>query len=234
MTQRTISPGFARLFIEAILNQLGLDDINGETRGDEIPLYSPIDGSILQVLQESETSLPAGTPIMEIGDIGSGLEVETELISSDAVQVTVGDRVILRDWGGANDLQGEVRRINPYGFTKYSALGVEEQRVRVEIALLSPAKDRPALGHGFRLEVAIIIWQATDILTVPASALFRERGQWSVFVAQNGVARLTAVDVGESDGIVSEVISGLLEGENVVLYPSAAVASGRKITARPQ
>lgn len=214
------------------ITDLGLENINGERRDDEIPLYSPIDGRILQVLQESETTLPVGAPIMEIGDIASGLEVEVELISSDAVQVTVGDSVILRDWGGANDLQGEVRRIDPYGITKYSALGVEEQRVPVEIALLTPAEERPGLGHGYRLEVAIVIWQAMDILTVPASALFREGGQWSVFVERDGMAQLTAVEIGESDGTSSEVISGLDEGDKVVLYPSAAIDSGSAIIAR--
>ena len=214
------------------INDLGLENINGDARGDEIPLYSPIDGRILQVIQESETTLPVGAPIMEIGDIASGLEVKVELISSDAVQVTVGDPVIFRDWGGANDLQGEVRRIDPYGITKYSALGVEEQRVPVEIALLTPAEERPALGHGYRLEAAIIIWHATDILTVPASALFREDGQWSVFVENDGVAQLTAVEIGKSDGIHSEVISGLDAGNQVVLYPSAAIENGSEISAR--
>lgn len=214
------------------INDLGLENINGDARGDEIPLYSPIDGRILQVIQESETTLPVGAPIMEIGDIASGLEVEVELISSDAVQVTVGDSVIFRNWGGANDLQGEVRRIDPYGITKYSALGVEEQRVPVEIALLTPAEQRPALGHGYRLEAAIIIWQASDILTVPASALFRVDGQWSVFVELDGVAQLTTVEIGKSDGILSEVISGLDEGIKVVLYPSAAIEDGSEISAR--
>ena len=216
------------------INDLGLENINGQARGDEIPIHSPIDGRILQVIQESTTTLPVGAPIMEIGDIASGLEVEVQLISSDAVQVTVGDPVILRDWGGANDLQGEVRRIDPYGITKYSALGVEEQRVPVEIALLTPAQERPALGHGYRLEAAIVIWQATDILTVPASALFREGGQWSVFIELDGVAQLRSVEVGKSDGRLSEVISGLDEGDHVVLYPSAAIESGRTITARTQ
>ena len=213
-------------------DELGMENINGNAQGDEIPLYSPIDGKILRVLQESETTLPVGAPIMEIGDIASGLEVEVELISSDAVQVTIGDRVILRDWGGSNDLQGKVRRIDPYGVTKYSALGVEEQRVRVEITLLTPSQDRPTLGHGYRLEAAIIIWQAADILTVPANALFREQGQWSVFVEENGIALMRPVEVGKSNGIHSEVISGLVAGEKVVLYPSAAIENGGTITAR--
>ena len=215
-------------------DELGLENVNGMARGDDIPLYSPIDGRILRVLQESEITLPVGAPIMEIGDIASGLEVEVELISSDAVQVTTGDRVILRDWGGASDLQGEVRRIDPYGITKYSALGDEKQRVRVEIALLTPSEERPALGHGYRLEAAIIVWQATDILTVPESALFREGGQWSVFVEKDGIAQITAVEVGKSDGILSEVISGLVAGDKVVLYPSAAIENGSPIAARTQ
>jgi len=214
------------------LDNLGLDRINGEAKGDEIPLYSPIDGRILQVIQESETTLPAGAPIVKIGDIASGLEVEVELISSDAVQVTIGDTVILRDWGGPNSLLGEVRRIDPFGITKYSALGVEEQRVRIEITLLTPAERRAALGHGYRLEAAIIIWEATNILTVPASALFRERGQWSVFVEQEGIAQLTDVDVGKSDGLLTEVISGLNEADMVVLYPSAAIENGSIIAPR--
>ncbi len=211
---------------------LGLENINGNTHGDEIPIYAPIDGKILRVMQESETTLPVGAPVMEIGDIASGLEVEVELISSDAVQVTIGDRVILRDWGGVGDLQGKVRRIDPYGVTKYSALGVEEQRVRVEIALLTPPQERPALGHGYRLEAAIIIWQASDVLTVPANALFREQGQWSVFVEENGIAQMRVVEVGKSNGIHSEVIDGLVAGDKVVLYPSSAIENGSKIAAR--
>ncbi|SMY08872.1 efflux RND transporter periplasmic adaptor subunit [Flavimaricola marinus] len=213
-------------------DDIGLANAIGDARGDEIPLYSPIDGRILQVLQESETTLPAGAPIMEIGDIASDLEVVVELISSDAVQVGVGDPVILRDWGGVNELRGEVRRIDPFGVTKYSALGVEEQRVRVEIALLSPVEQRPGLGHGYRLEAAIVIWEAEEVPLVPSSALFREDGLWSVFVAIDGIARLTNVEIGESDGIATEVLDGLTEQDRVVLYPSAAIEDGSRIVAR--
>jgi len=218
-------------------NLLGREDIGlataiGATSGDEIPLYSPIDGLILRVMQESATTLPAGAPIMEIGDVASDLEVVVDLISSDAVQVSVGDPVILRDWGGPNTLHGEVLRIDPFGITKYSALGVEEQRVRVEIALLSPFDERAGLGHGYRLEAGIIIWQASDVLMVPSSALFREQGEWSVFVDQDGTAQLTNVEIGQSDGISTQVINGLSEGAMVVLYPSAAIEDGSKIVQR--
>lgn len=217
-----------------VLDDLGESDMKNEARGDDIPLYSPINGRILRVIQESETTLPVGAPILEIGDTASGLEVEVELISSDAVQVAVGDRVILRDWGGPNELSGEVRRIDPFGITKYSALGVEEQRVRVEVALLTPPEERAALGHGYRLEAAIIIWQANDTLTVPASALFRNGNAWSAFRDNGGVAQITPVEIGQSDGILTEVVSGLKEGDNVILYPSAAIENGSAITARTQ
>lgn len=211
---------------------IGQADAGGDHDGDEIPLYAPIDGRILQVLQESETTLPVGAPIMEIGDVASDLEVVSELISSDAVQVSEGDPVILRDWGGDNDLHGEVRRVHPFGETKYSALGVEEQRVRVEIDLLSPIEERTALGHGYRLEVAIVVWQANDVLLVPASALFREDGNWSVFVAKDGEAHLTQIEIGQSNGVLTQVISGIGEGDQVILYPSAAIEQGSKIVPR--
>ncbi len=218
-------------------NLIGFDDVGlanaiGSAGGQEIPLYAPIDGRILRLMQESETTLPAGAPIMEIGDIASDLEVVVDLLSSDAVQVSVGDRVILRDWGGPNDLTGEVTRIDPFGVTKYSALGVEEQRVNVEIALQSPLDERPGLGHGYRLEAAIIIWQAEDILTVPASALFRDRDGWAVFVARDGIARLTPVETGQSDGLMTELKRGLAAGEMVILYPSAAITDGVRIRQR--
>lgn len=213
-------------------DDLGLATAIGGAHGDEIPLFSPIDGRILRVLQESETTLPAGAPIMEIGDVASDLEVVVELISSDAVQISIGDPVILRDWGGPNALRGEVIRIDPFGVTKYSALGVEEQRVRVEIGLHSPAEERPGLGHGYRLEAGIIIWQSGDVLSVPSSALFRENGVWSVFVAHEGAAVLTNVEIGQSDGILTQVLGGLSANDEVVLYPSAAIEDGSKITPR--
>ena len=210
----------------------GLANALGETAGDEIPLYAPIDGRILRVMQESETTLPAGAPILEIGNIASDLEVVVDLLSADAVQVEVGDPVILRDWGGPQDLSGEVVRIDPVGMTQFSALGVEEQRVQVEIALLSAPGERVGLGHGYRLEAAIVIWQQDDVLTVPASALFREDGRWSLFVHDGGTARLTAVEVGPSDGLRTQVTAGLTEGTEVVLYPSAAVSDGSLIAPR--
>ncbi|GGH36477.1 HlyD family secretion protein [Cribrihabitans marinus] len=210
----------------------GLAAAIGNTRSDDIPLYAPADGRILRIMQQSETTLPAGAPIMEIGDVEGELEVVVDLISSDAVQVEVGDPVIIEDWGGTRPLEGEVRRIDPFGITEYSALGVEEQRVPVTVALTGPPEERRALGHGYRVEARIVVWQEDDALRVPASALFRTREDWSVFVAEGGVAVLRGVEIGRNNGIIAEVREGLDPGEQVILYPSAAIADGTAVTQR--
>ncbi len=210
----------------------GLAAAIGNTRGDDIPLHAPADGRILRIMQQSETTLPAGTPIMEIGDIEGELEVVVHLISSDAVQVDIGDRVIIEDWGGTASLDGEVRRIDPFGITEYSALGVEEQRVPVTVALTGPPEDRRALGHGYRVEARIVVWQDEDALQVPASALFRTGQDWSVFVAQDGTATSRRIRIGRNNGIVAQVLDGLSPGEQVILYPSAAITNGASIAQR--
>ena len=216
---------------------IGFDDqglaaaIDGQ-RSDDIPLLSPADGRILRVMQQSETTLPAGAAIMEIGDIDGELEVVVELISSDAVQVRLGDRVFIEDWGGPQTLEGEVSRIDPFAITKYSALGVEEQRVPVTVALNSPAEDRTALGHGYRVETRIVVWQAEDALRVPSSALFRIAEDWAVFVAASGAAELRSVGIGRNNGVIAEVTEGLESGDQVILYPSAAITAGSRIARR--
>ena len=199
---------------------------------EQIPLYAPADGRILRIMQESETTLPAGAPIMEIGDVESELEVVVELISSDAVQVEVGDPVLLVDWGGQQDLEGEVSRIDPFAITRVSALGVEEQRVPVTITITSPSEMRTALGHGYRVEVRIVVWQASDAVLAPASALFRSGADWAVFVAEDGRAVLRTVEIGHNNGITAEVLGGLEPGTRIVLYPSAAVSDGTRIRQR--
>lgn len=203
-----------------------------ETRSDDMPLYAPANGRILRIMQQSETTLPAGTPIMEIGDVNGDLEVVVELISSDAVRIEVGDPVIIDDWGGPDPLQGEVRRIDPFGITKFSALGVEEQRVPVTVALTGTPEDRRALGHGYRVEARIITWSTEDALLVPASALFRGDRGWAVFVETAGKAERRDLDVGHTNGTEAEVLDGLVVGERVILYPSSAVATGVTITRR--
>lgn len=215
--------GFEDLGIGAALREGGADDI---------PLYAPASGRILQIMQQSATTLPAGEPIMEIGDIEGDLEIVVELISSDAVQVTPGDPVIIDDWGGAMVLHGAVTRIDPFGITKVSALGVEEQRVPVIIALATPASERAGLGHGYRVETRIVTWQAEDVLRVPSSALFRDQDNWAVFVEVEGVAEQRTIEILRNNGTLAELGSGLRDGDRVVIYPSAAINDGVTIQQR--
>ncbi len=202
------------------------------TASDDIPLYAPADGRILRVIQQSETSLPAGAPIMEIGNIASDLEVEVKLLSTDAVKVAIGDPVIIADWGGATELAGEVIRVDPFGITQFSALGVEEQRVNAVIAFASPPEDYSGLGHGFRVETRIIVWEARDTLILPASALFRSRDAWAVFVVTDRTAQLRIIEIGPNNGIQAQVTTGLSEGDHVILYPSSGLTGGMGVAER--
>lgn len=215
---------------------IGFDDPARATAqgnsGDDIPLYAPANGRILRVIHQSETSLQGGTPIMEIGDISSDLEVEVALLSTDAVQVEMGDPVIIADWGGPVELAGEVVRVDPFGITSFSALGVEEQRVTAVIAFAGPSGDHAGLGHGFRVETRIIVWQAEDTLIVPASALFRSGENWAVFVVVDGAARLRVVEIGPNNGIGAQVLGGLSKGDRVILYPSSGLSEGMKVAER--
>lgn len=207
----------------------GAVDISGST---DIPLYAPADGRILRVMQRSETTLPAGAAVMEIGDVRGNLEVVVDLLSTDAVQVSVGDRVIVEDWGGAGELEGEVVRIDPFGVTKFSALGVEEQRVTTVIRFTSPPETFAGLGHGFRVETRVVVWQADDSLIVPASALFRSGDNWAVFVVSGGAAELRRIEIGRNNGTVAQVLNGLEEDEDVILYPSSGIENGAKVARR--
>lgn len=197
-----------------------------------LPLLAPISGHILQVLQKSETTLSAGTPILEIGDTDNDLEVVVELLSSDAVQVSTGNRVMISNWGGDEVLHGVVERIEPWGFTKYSALGVEEQRVNAIVQFTGDAGARAKLGHGYRIEASFVIWHSDSVLTVPSSALFREGNQWAVFVVRDQRATMRTVAVGKNNGTYAEVLSGVEPNERVVLYPGLDLLDGMRVENR--
>lgn len=211
-------------------------DTAGQNRGavvtEAIDLPSPITGVVLQVIQQSETILPAGAPVLEVGDTDTDLEVVVELLSTDAVKVNTGDRVLITNWGGSGDLNGEIERIDPWGFTKYSALGVEEQRVNAVIQFTDPPESRASLGHGFRVETRIVVWEVAETVIAPSSALFRDNGNWAVFVVQDDVTALRVVEIGENNGIDAQVLTGLESGETVVLYPSAGLMAGAKVAPR--
>ncbi|OWU82940.1 RND transporter [Oceanicola sp. 22II-s10i] len=210
----------------------GLIDALEGKMGDEMPIYAPANGVILRVMQADETVLAAGAPVLEIGNIDDGLEVEVDLISPDAVQVAQDMPVLIENWGGPEALAGTVTRIEPYAQTKVSALGVEEQRVHVIVRLDSPPETRPGLGHGYRVAARIVVWEAEDALVVPSSALFRDGTGWAVFAAEDGHARQRTVEIGRDNGIGAEVLDGLAEGAQVVLYPPPALADGDRIATR--
>ncbi len=218
---------------------IGFDDAglaqaleDNERPSYSIPMRAPIDGTILKVIHKSETTLPAGEPILEIGDIEGDLEVMAELLSSDAVQVSEGNRVIITNWGGPGDLSGSVSRIDPYGYTKYSALGVEEQRVETTIQFDGPSEDRGTLGHGYRIEVQIVVWAQENVVIVPSAALFRQGQNWAVFANADGRAVLREVEIGRNNGIEAQVLSGLEPGESAVQFPSANLTNGARIAER--
>lgn len=197
-----------------------------------IPINAPVTGQVLRVMQESETIVAAGTPLIEIGDITNDLEILVELLSTDAVRVSPGDRVSIVKWGGENEINGVVERVEPWGFTKYSALGVEEQRVNALVQFTDPVERRAGLGHGYRVEVRIVVWATDDTLTVPSSALFREGDSWSVFVVEDGRVRRLPVVAGHNNGLQAEILEGLVEGQQVVLYPAPSLEDGSRVARR--
>ena len=198
----------------------------------DIPILAPSDGTILRVMSEDEATLPAGTPILEIGDIAGGLEVVADLISSDAVKVRPGSQVTLSNWGANGLLQGRVTRVSPNGETQISALGVEEQRVSVVIALTSRLDERPSLGHGYALDVSIEVLRLEDAVLIPSSALFRSGGSWSAYVVIDGRAERRELEIGADNGHLAQVVSGLEPGDVVVVYPSADLEEGDKVQRR--
>jgi HlyD family secretion protein len=184
---------------------------------------------VLRVLEQSERIIAAGTPLLEIGDAAS-LELVIDVLSTDAVRIHPGATVLVEDWGGDGALEARVRQIEPSAFTKISALGVEEQRVNVIADLAEP---NPALGDGYRFEARIIVWEGSDVLQVPASALFRHGGAWSVFAVEGRRARRRDVSVGQRGGSAAEIQEGLSPGETVVLYPSDRLGDGVRVRALP-
>ena len=192
---------------------------------------SPVAGQVLKIPHKSEGTVTAGQPLIEIGD-PRALEVEVDLLSADAVRVHPGTRVVFERWGGDGVLEGAVRVIEPAGFTKVSALGVEEQRVWVIVAFTSPPALWQRLGDGYRVEAGFILWEANDVLQIPASALFRDGDGWAVFAVEQGKAVKRRVEIGQRSGLSAQVISGIKAGEQVIVHPDDRVRVGVKVAAR--
>lgn len=197
-----------------------------------IQIHSPVSGRVLKLIQESESVVQPGQPILEIGNTRA-LEIVVELLSTDAVKVAPGTPVELSRWGGDQPLNAQVRLIEPAGFTKVSALGVEEQRVRVIADLTSQESHFARLGDGYRVEASFILWQSDKVLQVPASSLFRKGEQWQVFIIDNNTAQLRDVSVGHRNGLAAEITGGLKQGETVIVHPNEKLVPGAQVQLRP-
>jgi HlyD family secretion protein len=193
-------------------------------------IRAPVTGRILRIIQESEGVVQAGTPLIDIGN-PTDLEVVADLLSTDAVLVAAGAPVLIDGWGGS-EIRGRVARIDPVGFVKISALGIEEQRVRTTIDFVDPPETWSRLGHDYRVIVHIPVWSASEATTVPVAALFRKGDNWAVFAVADGRAHLAPVQIGQRNNRVAEVISGLSVGDRVVLHPSDRIQDGVSISER--
>ena len=207
------------------------DPDRGDESEIELAIRAPIDGRILRINQESSAVVTAGSPLMEIGD-PSDLEIVADVLSRDAVKVSPGDKVFLKHWGGDRDLIARVRLVEPSGFTKISALGVEEQRVNVIMDLIDPPDTRQELGDGFRVDCEIVVWESDEALQLPTSALFRVDGGWHVFQVVDATAKLTPVNIGHNNGLVAEISEGIEQDSIVIVHPSDAVEDGVKVDQR--
>jgi HlyD family secretion protein len=198
---------------------------------ETVSVLAPADGRVIRVVRESEGVVNPGEPLLEVGN-SRAIEVEVEVLSPDAVKIGPGTRVILSRWGGEQPLEARVRVIEPGGFTKVSALGVEEQRVRVVADITSPEEQWRRLGDGYRVEAGFVLWEGERVLQVPSNATFRQGDSWAVFVAESGFARRRAIQVGHRTGLATEVTGGLREGESVIAHPDETVADGKQVLAR--
>lgn len=191
----------------------------------EVTITSPVEGTVLRIFEKSARTVMVGTPLVELGD-PMQREIVIDVLSSDAVRIHQGDRVLLAGWGGDRILEARVQLIEPAAFTKISALGIEEKRVNVIAALRDYD---PALGDGYRVQASIILWEGQNTLQVPSSALFRHGDGWSTFVVDQGKARRTPVTVGHRNAFDAEILGGIDEGKTVIVHPSNELRDGEDV-----
>jgi HlyD family secretion protein len=203
----------------------------GKVPSESVPITAPVDGRVLKIIHESEGVVGAGEALIEIGDPLS-LEVEVDVLSRDAVQMAPGTRVRFERWGGNGALDAVVRTVEPVGFTKISALGVEEQRVLVIVDFTSPVEHWQRLGDGYRVDALFILWEGADVLHAPTSALFRHGEHWAAFVVEDNRAVLREVRIGHRGGLSVELLDGVAEGSRVITHPSDAIKDGVRVHVR--
>lgn len=196
-----------------------------------VNITSPIDGEIIKISRESQGPISSGTMILKVADT-TQLEIIVDILSTDAVQIKPGAKVMIKRWGGEGDLEGKVRLVEPGGFTKISALGVEEQRVNVIIDITSSPERWQNIGAEFRVEVEVAVFAAEDVLQVPVSALFRDGAHWAVFMLDGSHARLHRIAIGRRNNRTAIATEGLSKGDSVIIYPSERVKDGVRVNVR--
>ena len=195
---------------------------------ETVALQAPVTSRVLQIHRKSEGVVKTGEPLLEIGD-PAALEIAVDVLSADAVRIQPGSKVQLLRWGGPQVLEAIVRTVEPTGFTRISALGVEEQRVWVIADLVSPRSDWEQLGDGYRVEAHFILWQEDKVLQVPASSLFRHENDWAIFTIENGKAHLATVSTGHGNGLATQILDGIEAGVHVILHPDDRIADGVRV-----
>ena len=208
---------------------VSLETLQNEA-GRLVAIRPPVRCRILRILEKSERVVPFGTPIVVLSNPRK-IEIVVDLLSTDAVKVKPGMPVSIENWGGVCPLGARVRTVEPYGFTKVSALGIEEQRTNVIVDFI----DSPdGLGDGYRVEARVVIWESPGVLKVPASALFRSKQGWNLFSVENGRARLVSVEVGHRNASEAEILGGLNEGMQVILHPGNELKQDARVSIRAE
>jgi HlyD family secretion protein len=201
------------------------------SRDGLVEVRAPVAGQVLRIPRKSEGPVAAGQALIEIG-AAEALEVEVDVLSADAVRLRPGTRVLFERWGGPTPLEGVVRVVEPTGFTKVSALGVEEQRVWVIVRFSSPREQWQRLGDAYRVEASFVVWEEKDVLQVPAGSIFRDGKGWAAFAVQDGKAVKRPLEIGQRGGLAAQVLSGIAEGERVVVHPDDRLRDGVRVVAR--
>lgn len=214
---------------KAALIEPGTEESTGESCC--IALTAPISGRVLSITQVSEHAVAVGSSLLSLGDV-TDLEIEADLLSSDAVGLEIGARAMVERWGGTPALEARLKSLAPKAETHTSSLGIEEQRVSAVFDLITPATDRPGLGHQYAVFLKVVEWEAEDVLMMPVSAMFRDGDGWAVFVNDGGVARQKAVEIGHQSDRMVELLSGLSEGDQVIPHPADTIADGVRIVDR--
>jgi HlyD family secretion protein len=202
------------------------------TSGKPWEVRSPAAGRVLKVIQQNEVVVAVGAPLLELGN-ATELDAVVDVLTTDAVRIKQGARVLFERWGGTEALEGRVRLVEPSAFTKISALGVEEQRVNVIIDITSAPLKWQAVGDGYRVEARIVVDSRDDAVQVPVSALFHDGEKWALFAVREGRAVKRSVHLGPRSGRDAVVEQGVEPGENIVAYPSDAVKDGVRVKIRP-